>query len=311
MEFALSVVHWLNRIRFPVETSPPVQVPAQPGSGDSQSPGRSSLATRCSFGLASDETNSLSSLVLFDPRWVVQATSEPFMATWSEPPPSSRRCVCLPLTSIVRPVRVFQTMTLSSGFDHALAGDEAAAAEVRDPASLEREREDRGVELLHLRPARRGAGRASPRERDSRRRPAQARSEASSRRFWTRRVKELPISRWFRAGRSLPAVRGSAHSGLEMSEATGRAATASPSPEPDRVETAVREARDDAAPFALVAAAILIALALVAKHAHWETLGRSLWWMWLIVAGPVPLSRGDAAARFEAPAPVTTTGGRS
>lgn len=71
-----------------------------------------------------------------------------------------------------------------------------------------------------------------------------------------------------------------------MSEASGRAATASPSPEPDRLHTAVREARDDAAPFALVAAVILIALALVSKHAHWETLGRSLWWMWLIVAAP-------------------------
>lgn len=48
----------------------------------------------------------------------------------------------------------------------------------------------------------------------------------------------------------------------------------------------MREARDDAAPFALVAAAILIALALVAKHADWESLGQSLWWMWLVVALP-------------------------
>jgi hypothetical protein len=71
-----------------------------------------------------------------------------------------------------------------------------------------------------------------------------------------------------------------------MSEVTGGAATASPSPEPERLHAAVREARNDAAPFALVAATILIALALVAKHAHWETLGRSLWWMWLIVAAP-------------------------
>jgi Protein of unknown function (DUF1345) len=53
-----------------------------------------------------------------------------------------------------------------------------------------------------------------------------------------------------------------------------------------RLEAAAREARDDAAPFALVAAAILIALALVAKHAHWEFLGQSLWWMWLVVAAP-------------------------
>lgn len=53
-----------------------------------------------------------------------------------------------------------------------------------------------------------------------------------------------------------------------------------------RLHAAAREARDDAAPFALVAAAILIALALVAKHAGWDTLGRSLWWMWLVVAAP-------------------------
>ena len=72
---------------------------------------------------------------------------------------------------------------------------------------------------------------------------------------------------------------------VEMSEATGQAVTPA-SPEPDSLHRAVREARDDAAPFALVAAAILIALALVAKHAHWETLGRSLWWMWLVVALP-------------------------
>jgi hypothetical protein len=31
---------------------------------------------------------------------------------------------------------------------------------------------------------------------------------------------------------------------------------------------------------------ILIALALVAKHAQWQALGQSLWWTWLIVSGP-------------------------
>jgi uncharacterized membrane protein len=71
-----------------------------------------------------------------------------------------------------------------------------------------------------------------------------------------------------------------------MNGATGSADTAAPPPETDRLHAAVREARNDAAPFALVAAAILIALALVAKHAHWQALGHSLWWMWLIVAGP-------------------------
>src|SRR5581483_10966481 len=42
----------------------------------------------------------------------------------------------------------------------------------------------------------------------------------------------------------------------------------------------------DAAPFALAAAAILIALALVSKHADWESLGHPLWWMWLVIALP-------------------------
>lgn len=53
-----------------------------------------------------------------------------------------------------------------------------------------------------------------------------------------------------------------------------------------RLHAAAREARDDAAPFAVAAAAILITLAFVARHAGWESLGRSLWWMWLVVAAP-------------------------
>jgi hypothetical protein len=53
-----------------------------------------------------------------------------------------------------------------------------------------------------------------------------------------------------------------------------------------RLHAAAREARNDAAPFALVAAAILIALAWASKHAGWETLGQPLWWMWLVVAAP-------------------------
>jgi uncharacterized membrane protein len=56
-----------------------------------------------------------------------------------------------------------------------------------------------------------------------------------------------------------------------------------------RLHAAAREARDDAAPFALVAAAILIALAMVAQHAGWEYLGQPLWWMWLLVAAPYVL----------------------
>jgi hypothetical protein len=49
---------------------------------------------------------------------------------------------------------------------------------------------------------------------------------------------------------------------------------------------AVREARDDAAPFALVAAGMLAGLALVSRHAQWQLLGRPLWWVWLVVAVP-------------------------
>lgn len=49
---------------------------------------------------------------------------------------------------------------------------------------------------------------------------------------------------------------------------------------------AAREVRDDAAPFVLGAAGILIALAVVSRHAHWDLLGHRLWWMWLIVAAP-------------------------
>jgi uncharacterized membrane protein len=63
-------------------------------------------------------------------------------------------------------------------------------------------------------------------------------------------------------------------------------ATEPVSPDPDRVRAAAREARDDAAPFALAGAGILIALALVTKHAHWDLLGHRLWWMWLLVAAP-------------------------
>jgi hypothetical protein len=59
--------------------------------------------------------------------------------------------------------------------------------------------------------------------------------------------------------------------------------------DPDRLHAAAREARDDAAPFALGAAIILIVLALVSLHANWELLGHQLWWMWLIVAAPYVL----------------------
>ena len=59
--------------------------------------------------------------------------------------------------------------------------------------------------------------------------------------------------------------------------------------DPDRLHAAAREARDDAAPFALGAAVILVVLALVSMQANWELLGHQLWWIWLIVAAPYAL----------------------
>ncbi len=61
-----------------------------------------------------------------------------------------------------------------------------------------------------------------------------------------------------------------------MAEATEPAGAGLVSPDPDRLPEAVREARDDAAPFALGGAAILTALALMSMHAHWELLGQRL-----------------------------------
>jgi uncharacterized membrane protein len=61
------------------------------------------------------------------------------------------------------------------------------------------------------------------------------------------------------------------------------------SPDTARVRAAAREARDDAAPFALAAALLLIGLAAVSRHAHWELLGRALWWMWIVAAVPYVL----------------------
>jgi uncharacterized membrane protein len=58
------------------------------------------------------------------------------------------------------------------------------------------------------------------------------------------------------------------------------------SADPDRLRAAVREARDDAAPFALAAAVILVALGLVSMQADWELLGHRLWWIWLVAAAP-------------------------
>ncbi len=71
-----------------------------------------------------------------------------------------------------------------------------------------------------------------------------------------------------------------------MAEASAPTEGAAVAPDPDRLHAALREARDDAAPFALAAAGILVALALVSRHADWALLGHQLWWMWLVVAAP-------------------------
>ena len=71
-----------------------------------------------------------------------------------------------------------------------------------------------------------------------------------------------------------------------MTDATESTGGDAVPPDPDRLAAAVREARDDAAPFTLAAAGTLIVLAIVSKHAHWELLGHRLWWMWLVVALP-------------------------
>jgi uncharacterized membrane protein len=73
-----------------------------------------------------------------------------------------------------------------------------------------------------------------------------------------------------------------------MVETTAPEEAESPS-DAERLAAAARDARDDAAPFALAAAGILVALALVSMHANWDLLGHQLWWMWLIVAVPYVL----------------------
>src|SRR5690349_6762347 len=57
-------------------------------------------------------------------------------------------------------------------------------------------------------------------------------------------------------------------------------------PDPNRLRAAAREARNDAAPFALAGAGLLVGLALVSRHARWDLLGHRLWWLWLVVAVP-------------------------
>jgi hypothetical protein len=57
-------------------------------------------------------------------------------------------------------------------------------------------------------------------------------------------------------------------------------------PSPERLHAAMREARDDAAPFALAAAIALVLLSVISVHAGWKLLGLQLWWLWLVIAIP-------------------------
>lgn len=60
----------------------------------------------------------------------------------------------------------------------------------------------------------------------------------------------------------------------------------------DRLRAAIRDARDDAAPFALAGAGLLVVLALVSRHAQWLLLGHELWWIWFVLAGAYVLLAG-------------------
>jgi len=54
----------------------------------------------------------------------------------------------------------------------------------------------------------------------------------------------------------------------------------------DALREAEREARDEAAPFVVLVAVALIALALVSMHAHWKLFHGAGWWIWLLAAVP-------------------------
>jgi uncharacterized membrane protein len=72
-----------------------------------------------------------------------------------------------------------------------------------------------------------------------------------------------------------------------MADATEPGEATAPVPSnPERLHAAARETRNDAAPVALGAALVLISLALVSHHSHWQLVGHPLWWIWLIVATP-------------------------
>ncbi len=57
----------------------------------------------------------------------------------------------------------------------------------------------------------------------------------------------------------------------------------------EHVRLARREARRDAAPFALAILGANVLLALLSRGAGWELFGSADWWVWLLLAGPSAL----------------------
>jgi nitrate reductase NapE component len=54
----------------------------------------------------------------------------------------------------------------------------------------------------------------------------------------------------------------------------------------DALRQAVHEARDEAAPFAVLATVALVVLSMVSLRANWQLVGGAGWWVWLIAAAP-------------------------
>ncbi len=54
----------------------------------------------------------------------------------------------------------------------------------------------------------------------------------------------------------------------------------------DELHQAQQQARKEAVPFVLAAAAVLVVLALLSVWQGWELIGRRLWWVWLMLAVP-------------------------
>ena len=56
-----------------------------------------------------------------------------------------------------------------------------------------------------------------------------------------------------------------------------------------KLRSAAREARLEAAPFAVAILVANVGLAIVSRRAGWQLFGRSDWWLWLVVGAPSAL----------------------